>query len=47
MRIVDPAVDGELIVGRLDGITRDSTLALIDRTLEAEKNGLYGKHYGS
>lgn len=47
MRIADPAHDGELIVGRLDGINRDSTLALIDRILEAENNGLYGKQYGS
>jgi hypothetical protein len=47
MRIVDPDYDGELIVGRLDGINRDSTLALIDRTIEAENNGVYGKNYGS
>ena len=47
MRIVDPEQDGELIVGRLDGINRDSTVALIDRTIEAEDNGIYGKNYGS
>ena len=47
MRRVDPAADGELIVGRLDGINRDSTLALIDHIMEAEKKGIYGKNYGS
>ena len=47
MRSVDPAADGELIVGRLDGINRESTLALIDRIMDAEKNGIYGKNYGS
>jgi uncharacterized protein (TIGR03790 family) len=45
MRVVDPAVDKELIVGRLDGITLGSTKALIDRILLAEANGLYGKAY--
>ena len=45
MRIVDPAVDQELIIGRLDGITLESAMAVIDRTLAAEANGLYGKIY--
>ncbi|HEB67353.1 MAG TPA: TIGR03790 family protein [Gammaproteobacteria bacterium] len=45
MRIVDPAVDRELIIGRIDGITLESAKAVIDRTLDAEANGLYGKVY--
>ncbi|HED14054.1 MAG TPA: TIGR03790 family protein, partial [Gammaproteobacteria bacterium] len=45
MRLVDPAVDNELIIGRLDGITLASAKAIIDRTLTAEANGLYGKIY--
>jgi uncharacterized protein (TIGR03790 family) len=47
MRIVDPAYDGELIVGRLDGVNLVSTLDLIDRIIDAENNGIYGKSYGS
>lgn len=47
MRIVDPEKDGELIVGRIDGVSLEATRAMIDRIIEAEKNGLYGKHYGS
>lgn len=47
MRIVDPQHDGELIVGRLEGVTLDTTKALIDRIMDAENNGIYGKNYGS
>ena len=47
MRIVDPENDGELIVGRIEGVTLDATKKLIDRIIDAEKNGIYGKHYGS
>lgn len=47
MRIVDPAYDGELIVGRLAGINLDSTLTLIERIIDTEDNGIYGKNYGS
>lgn len=47
MRIVDPKQDAELIVGRIEGVTLASTKALIDRIIAAEKNGIYGKHYGS
>ncbi len=47
MRTVDPATDGELIVGRIDGLDAASAKALVDRALAAEANGLYGKHYGS
>lgn len=47
MRIVDPEHDGELIVGRIEGVTLDTTKALIDRIMDAENNGIYGKNYGS
>ncbi|WP_198266193.1 TIGR03790 family protein [sulfur-oxidizing endosymbiont of Gigantopelta aegis] len=47
MRTVEPAIDGELIVGRIDGLSTDSAKALVDRAIAAEKNGIYGKHYGS
>lgn len=47
MREVDTAHDGELIVTRLDGLTLQKANELVDRALEAERVGLYGKHYGS
>ncbi|MCP3937947.1 MAG: hypothetical protein GY708_21570, partial [Actinomycetia bacterium] len=47
MREVIPAVDRELIVGRIDGIDLISAKALVDRALDREQNGIYGKHYGS
>ena len=47
MRHVDPASDHELIVGRLDGLTTAATLALIDRTIDAENAGIYGVLFGS
>ncbi len=47
MRTVDTAYDGELIIGRIDGLTLDSAKALVDRALAAEQQGLYGKLYGS
>ena len=47
MRTVDPELDGELVVGRLDGVSLEATKALIDRIVDAEKNGIYGKFYGS
>lgn len=47
MRAVLPAMDKELIVGRLDGITLTAATALLDRTLSAESNGIYGKLYSS
>lgn len=47
MRIVDPKNDGELIVGRIDGVSLGATKALIDRIIDAENNGIYGKNYGS
>ncbi|HED15014.1 MAG TPA: TIGR03790 family protein [Gammaproteobacteria bacterium] len=47
MREIDPQLDKELIVGRIDGVNLASALTLVDRTLEAERNGIYGKLYGS
>lgn len=47
MRVVDPALDNEMIIGRIDGLNLASAKALIDRTIAAEQNGLYGKLYGS
>ena len=47
MRTVDPQHDGELIVGRIDGVSLQSSKRLIDRIVEAERNGIYGKLYGS
>lgn len=47
MRIVNPTTDGEYIVGRIDGVDLATAKALIDRALDAEGNGLYGKYYGS
>ncbi len=45
IRPVVPATDRELIVGRIDGISLQSARALVDRSLDAEANGLYGKVY--
>lgn len=47
MRTVMPAQDGELIVGRIDGVTLTAAKALVDRALDVEGNGLFGKLYGS
>lgn len=47
MRTVIPSVDRELIVGRIDGLTFDTAKALVDRAVSTERNGVYGKHYGS
>ena len=47
MRAVDPAVDRELIVGRIDGLSLASAQALVDRALAAERQGIYGTWYGS
>ncbi|MDH5181657.1 MAG: TIGR03790 family protein [Gammaproteobacteria bacterium] len=47
MRKVNPAVDLEYIIGRIDGLDLTSAKALIDRAIEVEKNGWYGKLYGS
>jgi len=47
MRVVDPALDNEMVIGRVDGLDLASAMALVDRTIAAEQNGLYGKLYGS
>lgn len=47
MRTVLPSIDRELIVGRIDGLTFDTAKALVDRAVSTERNGVYGKHYGS
>ena len=47
MRQVNPAVDRELIVGRIDGLNSTTANALVDRALAAERNGIYGTWYGA
>jgi uncharacterized protein (TIGR03790 family) len=47
MRTVQPDIDRELIVGRIDGLNLDASLALVDRTLAVEGAGIYGSWYGS
>ncbi len=47
MRTVNPAIDDELIIGRIDGLDIASAKALVDRAMFAEENGIYGKLYGS
>ncbi len=47
MREVDPSIDNELIIGRIDGIDLDSAKALVDRAINAENNGIYGKLYSA
>ncbi len=47
MRQVMPALDRELIVGRIDGLTRAAAEALVDRAMAAEREGIYGRLMGS
>lgn len=47
MRIIDPTIDQEYIIGRIDGLDLNSAMALIDRAVRTEANGWYGKLYGS
>ena len=47
MRTIDPAVDRELIVGRIDGLNLAAAKSLVDRSLKAERQGIYGDLYGS
>ncbi len=42
MRTVEPATDGQYIVGRIDGVSVAAAEAQVDRTLSAEANGIYG-----
>ena len=45
LRVVEPSLDFELIVGRIDGITKESAYALVDRALQAESEGIFGTVY--
>ncbi|MBI1422262.1 MAG: hypothetical protein GC149_02265 [Gammaproteobacteria bacterium] len=47
MRIIEPAIDSEYVLGRIDGLDLASAEALIDRAISVEANGWYGKLYGS
>ncbi|MBI3561151.1 MAG: hypothetical protein HY080_05475 [Gammaproteobacteria bacterium] len=47
MRSINPALDGEYSIGRLDGLDTPSATALVDRARRVESNGWYGKLYGS
>ena len=47
MRLVEPATDRELIVGRIDGLDLEAASALVDRALAAERQGIYGTWYGT
>ena len=47
MRVVDPANDLELVIGRVDGVSLAAAKGLVDRTLAAEAKGLYGKLYSN
>ena len=47
MRTVQPDTDRELIVGRIDGLDLNASLALVDRALAVEGAGIYGSWYGS
>ena len=47
MRVIDPSIDKEMIIGRIDGLDLSSAKALIDRAIAAEENGVFGKLYGS
>jgi len=47
IRTVEPATDRELIVGRIDGLDLNAARALVDRALAAERQGLYGRLFGS
>jgi len=47
MRTVDPEQDLEFIIGRIDGLTYESAVALVDRAISAEENGIYGRLFGA
>ena len=47
MRVVEPATDRELIVGRIDGLDLSAARALVDRAMDVEDAGIYGSWYGS
>jgi len=43
--LVQPWLDREYVVGRIDGLDLASATALVDRTLQAESDGFFGKLY--
>ena len=47
MRTVDPVIDREFIVGRIEGVDVASSMKLVDRAIAAEQDGIFGKLYGS
>lgn len=47
MRVVNPARDGEYIIGRIDGVDLASAQALVNRAIQAEANGIYGNLFAS
>ncbi len=47
MREINPARDGEFIVGRIDGLTTDAAKALVDRAMNAEAAGVFGVYHGT
>ena len=47
MRTVQPAIDRELIVGRIDGLDLNAARELVDRAIAVESTGIYGNWYGS
>lgn len=47
LRTVTPAIDREYIVGRIDGVDLPSAVALVDRAIRTEVNGLYGNLFAS
>lgn len=47
MRNILPAVDREYAIGRVDGADMAAAIGLIDRTITAEQNGVFGKLFGS
>jgi hypothetical protein len=47
MRTIEPINDQELIVGRIDGVDTEGAKRLVDRAINAEMNGIFGKLYGN
>lgn len=47
MRNILPAMDREYTIGRIDGVDIVSAKALVDRAIDAEQKGFFGKLFGS
>ena len=47
MRLVDPSQDAELIIGRVDGLSTEAAKSLVDRAINAEQSGVFGKYHGT